>query len=131
MPGLRKYERNKKSGGRFVQLHEWLMCSEAWKSMKSGPRALSVEIKRRYNGRNNGEIVLSHRQAAVLLNAHRNTVGAWFNELLERGLIELATGPCLGVNGSGSASQWRLTEEKTSDGLPATRKFWSWCGKSD
>jgi len=40
-------------------------------------------LKRRFNGRNNGTIILSHRQAADALNVHRNT---GFEELEARGL---------------------------------------------
>ena len=53
--------------------------------MKPGPRALYVELKRRFNGSNNGAIYLSHRDAAVALNVHRNTVGPMFRELERRG----------------------------------------------
>jgi DNA-binding transcriptional regulator YhcF (GntR family) len=64
--------------------------------MKPGPRALYIEIKRRFNGTNNGEIFLSYRDAARALNVHRNTVGSWFEELQERGFITLTTPPHLG-----------------------------------
>ena len=33
-------------------------------ALKPGPRALYVELKRRYNGVNNGSIYLSHRDAS-------------------------------------------------------------------
>jgi hypothetical protein len=59
----------------FTRLPEWLQRSEAWATLKPGPRALYVELKRRFMGSNNGRIVLSHRDAAKALNVHRNTVG--------------------------------------------------------
>lgn len=55
--------------------------------MKPGPGALYIALKRRYDGRNNGNIVLSHRDAALALDVDRNMVGPWFNELHERGFI--------------------------------------------
>ena len=73
------YKQHKKGAARFVQLSEWLQASEAWATLRPGPRALYIELKRRYNGSNNGEIYLSHRDAAEALNVHRNTVGPWFN----------------------------------------------------
>jgi hypothetical protein len=69
------YKHNKRGAGRFVQLPEWIMVTEAWATLPVGPRALYVELKRRYNGANNGDILLSHRDAAISLHVHRNTVG--------------------------------------------------------
>ena len=122
----RPYKHQKKGGGRHVQLPEWLQASEAWATLKPGPRALYIELKRRYNGSNNGEIFLSYRDAACALNAHRNTVGAWFDELQERGFITLTTPPHLGPSGIGQASKWALEELPTPDGKPAGKAFMRW-----
>ena len=97
------YKGKKKGAGRFVQLPEWLQSSEAWSTLKPGPRALYVELKRRYNGSNNGRIILSHRDAAQAINVSRNTVGAYFDELEERGLIFMTRAPYLGPSGIGQA----------------------------
>ena len=70
------YKSKKRGAGRFVRLSERLQATAAWSDLKPGPRALYVEIRRRYNGMNNGRILLSHREAAEALNVHRNTVGA-------------------------------------------------------
>lgn len=94
--------------------------------MKPGPRALYIELKRRYNGRNNGEIILSHRQAAEALSVNRNTVGGWFNELIARGFIWMTQGPYLGPSGIGQASVWAIAEEPTMDMKPARKTFMSW-----
>ena len=69
------YKSNKRGTGRHVQLPEWLQASQAWATLKPGPRALYIEMKRRFNGSNNGRILLSHRDAAKALVVHRNTVG--------------------------------------------------------
>ena len=122
----KSYKHHKKGAGRFVQLPEWLQASEAWATMQPGPRALYVELKRRFFGSNNGELYLSHRDAAKSLNVHRNTVGPWFNELQERGFIHLCTPPHLGPSGIGKASKWRLEELPTPDGKPATKSFMKW-----
>lgn len=118
------YKHNKKGGaGRHVQLPEWLQASEAWASLRPGPRALYIELKRRYNGFNNGEITLSHRDAAKALNVHPNTVGPWFEELQVRGFIDLAQAPHLGPSGIGRASVWALEEAPRSDLKPARKRF--------
>ena len=126
MRRMRPYRDPKKGTGRHVQLPEWLQASEAWRTMKPGPRALYIELKRRFNGRNNGQIILSHRQAAEALAVHRNTVGAWFEELEARGFIWMAQGPHLGPSGIGQAALWALAEEMTQDMKPARKTFMAW-----
>lgn len=125
------YKRHKRGAGRHVQLPEYLQASEAWDSLKPGPRALYVELKRRFNGSNNGEIFLSHRDAAKALNAHRNTVCTWFDELQQRGFIRLTTPPHLGPSGIGKASKWALEEMPTADGKPAGKSFMRWKAKQN
>jgi hypothetical protein len=112
--------------GNFVMLHWWFMDCVAWATMKLGPRMLYVELKRRYNGTNNGRITLSHREAAALMNIHRNTVGNWFHELQERGFIRETRGHCLGPSGIGETSHWALEEEPTDDMRTPPKSFMSW-----
>ena len=127
--GSKPYKAKKKGTGRHVQLPEWLQASEAWATLKPGPRALYVELKRRYNGVNNGRINFSHRDAANAMAVHRNTVGPWFEELQERGFIRMTQGPHLGPAGIGKASIWALDEEATPDMKPALKRFMSWTAK--
>lgn len=118
-----RYKKHKTGVGRFVQLPEWVQASEAWATLPPGPRALYIELKRRFNGKNNGEIFLSHRDAATALAVHRNTVGPWFRMLEERGFIFMTRAPHLGPSGIGQASVWGLAEEATPDGRPARKTF--------
>ncbi len=97
--------------------------------MKPGPRALYFELKRRFNGTNNGAIFFSHRDAAAALNVHRNTVRPMFRELERRGFIRLQVAPHLGPSGIGEASVWALEELPTQDGKPAGKAFMSWSEK--
>ena len=99
--------------------------------MKPGPRALYVELKRRYNGSNNGQVFLSHRGAAKALNVHRNTVAPMFRELERRGFIRLMVAPHLGPSGIGEASVWALEEVPTQDGKPAGKAFIRWSEKQN
>lgn len=125
------YKIHKRGAGRHVQLSEYVQASEAWASMRPGPRALYIELKRRYNGANNGLIYLSHRDAAAALNVHRNTVGPMFRELERRGFIRMTAGPHLGPSGIGQASCWALEELPTRDGRPATKGFMRWTAKQN
>lgn len=120
------YKRAKRGGGRHVHLSEWLQSSEAWATMKPGPRALYIELRRRFNGSNNGDLFLSHRDAALALNVNRNTATAYFAELEERGFIRLTVGPHLGPSGIGVASKWALEDEATRDGKSAGKAFMRW-----
>ncbi|MGJ8583877.1 MAG: hypothetical protein ACSHXD_07300 [Marinosulfonomonas sp.] len=122
----KNYKHSKKGAGRHVQLHEWLQATEAWTSLKPGPRALYIELKRRFNGSNNGHIVFSHRDAASALNVNRNTVGPWFEELQDRGFIRMTHAPHLGPSGIGKASIWALDELQTDDLKPAPKRFVYW-----
>jgi hypothetical protein len=123
------YTRHKRGAGRHVQLPEWLQASEAWATLRPGPRALYIELKRRFNGTNNGHIIFSHRDAAAAMNVHRNSVGPWFDELQARGFIILTQAPCLGPAGIGKASVWALGEMPTTDGKPAQKAFMRWQAK--
>ena len=125
----KRLQKTGRGGARFTALPDWLQASEAWATMKPGPRALYIELKRRFNGSNNGEIFLSHRDAAKALNVARNTVAAHFDDLIERGFIRLTTGPHLGPSGIGQASKWALEEEPTPDGRPAGKAFMRWTKK--
>ena len=122
----RSYKRGKRGAGRHVQLPEHLQATAAWRDLKAGPRALYIELKRRYIGSNNGRIILSHRDAADALNAHRNTVGNWFKELEEHGFIAMTHAPHLGPSGIGLAAQWALQELPTCDGRAPTMGFRHW-----
>lgn len=125
------YKGHKKGAGRHVQLPEWLQASEAWATLKPGPRALYIELKRRFTGSNNGRIILSHRDAAKALNAHRNTVGPWFQDLQDRLLIRMTQAPHLGPSGVGQTAHWALEELPTDDMKPASKGFMSWRAKQN
>lgn len=120
------YKSNKKGTGRHVQLPEWLQASEAWATLRPGPRALYIELKRRFNGGNNGCIILSHRDAAKALGVHRNTVGPWFAALEERGFIHMSQAPHLGPFGVGQTAHWSLDELPSADMKPAPKRFMAW-----
>lgn len=114
------YKKKKRGFARHVQLMEAFQKTEPWATLKPGPRALYIELKRRYNGTNNGRIYMSHREAAELINVHRNTVPAYFEELERRGLIRATGAGYLGANGHGIATRWALCELPTVDVGPPT-----------
>ena len=121
----RAYKAYKKGSQNFVMLFNWMTDSEAWLDLKPQPRALYVQIKRRFNGDNNGEIFLSHRDAAKFLNMHRNSIGTYFDVLIEHGFLKQTSRPHLGPSGVGQSSKWALTELPVNS-RPATKEFMRW-----
>lgn len=121
-----KHNGKRSLSGRHVQLPEYVQATEAWSTLKPGPRAVYIELKRRFNGGNNGQIWLSHRDAAKAICVSKNTVGPYFATLVEHGLIHETQGACLGPNGIGQATLWALDELPTHEGKPATKGFLMW-----
>lgn len=83
-------------------------------------------MKRRFNGSNNGRIIISHRDAAKALGVHRNTVGLWFDMLEERGFIRMTQAPHLGPSGVGQTAHWSLDELPSADLKSALKRFMAW-----
>lgn len=104
------------SDGRFFQMYEWLMRSVAWQYATVYEKALYIEIKRRYNGKNNGDISMSHREAQELLQCSNRPITAAFAGLQEKGLIKATVKGAFDWkvartgSGSGRATRWELTE---------------------
>ena len=119
----------KKGSGKFIQLEHWVYDSPAFQSLKPGPRAIYVELKRQFNGHNNGNIFLSQRVAGKAANIGRDTVGKYLAELVAKGFIVKTMGHYLGPVGVGQAAKWALTELPL-DGAPATKEFMAWKKKN-
>ena len=125
MASTNQYKAKKRGKSSFVMLYHWMQDSEAWLDLKPQPRILYVELKRRFKGNNNGEIYLSHRDAAQLLNMHRNSIGRYFDILIEHGFLKQTSRPHLGPSGVGQSSKWALTELPVNK-RPATKEFMRW-----
>jgi hypothetical protein len=114
--------------GRFVSLYEDMTKSAAWESLDGNAKALYVDIAARYNGKNNGKISFSAREAALVLHVVKDTAARAFNNLIDRGLIEVAKRSGFNVKGGqGRATEYRLTEYACDvTGQPATYRFKTW-----
>lgn len=119
------YKQQKRGKQPFVMLYHSMADTEAWRTLKPAPRALYLEIKRNYNGHNNGKVLLSYRDAANRLNCCYNSVGKWFKELEKRGFIKCRQRPQLGPSGVGRTSHWCITEFECG-GTRATNDYYKW-----
>jgi len=111
-----------KRGGKFVRLGNGIISSPAWRSLSGSAIKYYVEIRRRYNGTNNGDLSLSQREAAALLGMSGHTLQRVQDELAEKGFIKMTRrgGFCQRL-----ASTWRLTDEKAT-GVGATHDYRNW-----
>jgi GNAT superfamily N-acetyltransferase len=94
------------------------------RSLGNDARALLVELKALYNGRNNGELHMSVRETQQRLGVGRKLAEKALAELQDRGFIAVVQ------KGSFSckvrfATTWRLTEHE-HEGQPATKDFMRW-----
>ena len=105
----------KKTGPRFVQLFHWEMDNPAYRGLSGNARTIYTEIKRRYNGSNNGFIVYSVRQGADELKIGKTTAAKAFTQLQIHGFIVAEQRGAFHwkIDASGErhrpASEWRLT----------------------
>jgi len=125
-----------KGGPSYVMLYNWLQDTPAWRSMGPYSKCLYIEIRRRYNGTNNGAISFSYREAEELLGCSNKPVPGAFRELQERGFIvpvqKGAFSWKVRFQGVGRATTWRLGELPQDIPIPeqATHDFKNWQPKN-
>ncbi len=107
---------------RFVKLTYPLIESEAWRWLRPISKAVYIELKRRYNGLNNGRISLSLSEAAHILKASKSSISTALKQLEAHGFIKLIK---KGYFTNRMASEYALTDEQL-DGYPPTREWRRW-----
>ena len=107
---------------RFVKLIYPLLESEAWRWLKPNSQAVYIELRRRFNGSNNGKISFSLAEGARILMASKSTIQKALIELEEHGFIKLVK---KGRFQGRRASEYALTDEQL-DGYPPTREWRQW-----
>ena len=107
---------------RFVKLTYSLLGSEAWRWLRPISKAVYIELKQRYNGRNNGKIALSLSEAAHILKASKSSISTALKQLETHGFIKLIK---KGYFTGRMASEFALTDEHL-DGYPPTREWRQW-----
>jgi len=125
--------RNKKDA-RHVRHYEVTLASPAYRALSCYGRALLTELKRLYNGDNNGRLYLSLRAAAEAINANKDTAGKAFSELRAKGFIRPnqigAYSQKVSPDGSMRATTWILSEFAFGDEL-ASKEYMRWRSAAD
>lgn len=85
---------------------------------------LYVSLRWRFNGSNNGDISMSVREAVAEVRISKDTAGAAFKELQEKGFVRCNQPGSFNWK-AGLASTWILTEERYRNDL-ATKEFLNW-----
>src|SRR5262245_21530073 len=78
----------KRSDDRFVKLPYEVLDSPAFISASAGAKALFVFLIRRFNGRNNGQISCSVREASAWCVCGKSAAARYFAELIDLDPIE-------------------------------------------
>jgi hypothetical protein len=104
----------------------YMLDSAAWQWLTPPARAVYVELARRYNGRNNGTLALSVRDAADRCRINKNTASKALLALQAAGFVELVT-PGGFSRKVRHAAEWRLTIERCDKTNAAPSKaFMRW-----
>jgi hypothetical protein len=119
----------KKKRETFGMLMDPFWETPAWRAMSKGAMWLYFLLRRHYNPKNdnNGRIFLSQREAARLLNSHRDYIARWFRELQHFGFIVMTSAGRLGLDGKGRAPRWHLPELPYKGESP-TKNYLAWNG---
>lgn len=122
--------RDKRAGGarHWVQLEHYLMDTPAWRALSANAKVIYFEVKRRYNGKNNGLISFSSREAGEALNASHQTGSRALTDLQEHGFLEVTEDSTFKRKVK-LAREYRLTEKRDDrPGLeaPPTKDFLAW-----
>lgn len=106
---MARMNRTGRNGPKFVMLRYDMMDSSAYLSLSPAARCVWHEIRRRYNGFNNGGIPLSCREAAERVGIGKDTACRAFEELMDRGFVKIGQDAAFNVK-TRFSRRWILTD---------------------
>ncbi|SLN18707.1 helix-turn-helix domain-containing protein [Oceanibacterium hippocampi] len=110
------------AGEQFFAVPYRMAKSIAWRSLSGPALKVWVELRTRYNGKNNGDLSLSFEDAARLLSLSKSTVGRAYAELEQKGFIQKTKqGQWYGR----MATTWTVTD-RAHQGHQATNDWRYW-----
>ena len=83
-----------KKGGKFVRLGDGLLTSEAWRSLSGSAVKYYLELRRQFNGMNNGDLHLSLNEANKRLGMAKDTALRRSQSYPKIGLPKSSGGVC-------------------------------------
>jgi hypothetical protein len=98
--------RNQKE--RVIVLKFPLLESEAWQSLPAPACKIFIELRKRFNGQNNGDITFSYREAAKLVGCSKSSAKRHLEALVWHGFIDMHN---KGMMRKRHATTWYLTTE--------------------
>lgn len=119
----RRHDATGRTKGERYQIIRYDMArSEAFRSLSGSAVKVWIELRSRFNGRNNGTLALSMDEAARLLGIGKATAKRAFEELRDKGFIVMTKrGHWYGRQ----ATEWRLTDQ-AHQGHPPTNDWRGW-----
>ena len=102
----------------FIMLRHDMIDSAAYKSLSLAARAVYIEILRRYNSFNNGDIPLSCREAQDLCGISKTTAARAFDMLKNRGFIKIGSDSAFNMK-TRQSRRWIITHEKLKQAPPS------------
>ena len=106
----------------YVPIPYTMARHPAWRSLGGAAVKVWVELRSRFNGRNNGDLSLSLDEAARLLGIGKATAQRAFAELETKGFIKMTKrGQWYGR----MATTWTVTD-RSFQGHPPTRDWQKW-----
>lgn len=108
---------------RFVALRHYMLKCPAWETLSGTSMKILIEVWKRHNGVNNGEIVFGTREAETIGIGKSQTAVA-LADLQQRGFLKVARNSTFTLK-TKEARTWILTGEPYQD-QPATKDFMRW-----
>lgn len=119
---MAKSKAYRRQGG-YVQKWEEILSSPAYRDLKPVGRCLIEEFQRLYRPGRNGQLSISTKNAAKLLNVTEPTAIKAFVELEVHGFIKLSKGYSWMER---KAREWRLTFEPGNNNQEPTDEWRDW-----
>ncbi len=131
--GRRKKDEKRLISGGFTPMPHYLCDCPAYMALGTVAMAIYWRLRRLagYDGRYNGEIFLSVRDAAAMCHVSKDTANRAFDQLQAKGFIRAAKIGAFGLEGKGKATVWLLTEFRERPGILPTKDFMKWTPGND